>query len=149
MHNGFYQLNMPPRSTIPNTTTSISQESLWPQSSQTLEMLKDINNQEQFSYLFSKTLYGFFFASSNNYATVENITLNTTTSTLGLLWHRRLGHPHSSVLKSLVVEMNVTDGIINKIQFCEACQYGKLHQSSLPISNSRSHEPFELVFADV
>lgn len=39
-----------------------------------------------------------------------------------LLWHRRLGQSHFSVLRSVVKDMNVKPHVeINKVHFCEAC----------------------------
>lgn len=66
-----------------------------------------------------------------------------------LLWHRRLGHPHAPILSSVMEQLHVKPSNANKINFCEACQFGKLHQNVFPSSTTKSTKPFELVHADV
>lgn len=65
------------------------------------------------------------------------------------LWHRRLGHPGSSVL-SFLFKNQFIDGSMNKSMFiCNACQQGK--HSKLPFTESLSSSefPFSLIHSDV
>uniref|UniRef100_A0A803QBQ7 GAG-pre-integrase domain-containing protein n=1 Tax=Cannabis sativa TaxID=3483 RepID=A0A803QBQ7_CANSA len=52
------------------------------------------------------------------------------------MWHRRLGHPSSRVLKQVLknVNVNVNPSSNENYHFCDACQYGKSH--ALPFKNS-------------
>lgn len=65
------------------------------------------------------------------------------------VWHRRLGHPHESVLKRLVsvFQLPVTNKNVHPV--CEPCQLGKSRR--LPFSSTHvvSRSCFELVYADV
>ena len=63
--------------------------------------------------------------------------------------HGRLGHPNKIVLQVLSqihdqVHVNAT------LEFCEACQYGKLHQSVFSLTRSlHTTEPFQVKHMDV
>ena len=64
-------------------------------------------------------------------------------------WHRRLGHPSSQVVHSILR--------LNKLPFCNpehasvcnACQLGKSHQLPYSISKHVSTAPLELIYTDV
>jgi histone deacetylase 1/2 len=65
-------------------------------------------------------------------------------------WHRRLGHPSSQIVSSILS--------LNKIPFCHnsvhahvcnACQMAKSHQLPFPHSNHLSAAPLELIYIDV
>lgn len=66
-----------------------------------------------------------------------------------MLWHWHLGHPHAYLLKSIMDHLHVPFTERNKVEFCETCQFGKLHQGSFPSSPTKSTSPFELILADV
>ncbi|KAG8484431.1 hypothetical protein CXB51_022868 [Gossypium anomalum] len=65
------------------------------------------------------------------------------------LWHRRLGHPCSSVLGVVLRNCNISfnKNVVSSV--CSACQIGKAHK--LPFSPSQTvySTPFELVVSDV
>lgn len=83
------------------------------------------------------------FASSNS---TQPKCPNSTSSFL--LWHDRLGHPHTatvvSVLKSCNINYNksVTD-------FCSSCCMAKAHKLPTSLSVTKYTKPLELIFLDV
>lgn len=65
------------------------------------------------------------------------------------IWHRRLGHPSSSVFEFIVKNRGLSVKDNEKSEFCSSCQLGKSHSLPFPISNSRASKPLELVHSDV
>ena len=65
------------------------------------------------------------------------------------LWHRRLGHPSSSIVQKVISKNNLPCSTENKILVCDACQKAKSHQLPYSRSTSVSHYPLELIFSDV
>ncbi len=65
------------------------------------------------------------------------------------LWHRRLGHPGETVIKTLAAADCITNVGDGSIQFCESCQYGKLHARSVPSHGIRAMSKLEIIHADV
>lgn len=63
-------------------------------------------------------------------------------------WHRKLGYPSNRVLNKVLQLCNLKFKK-DEIQFCESCQYGKLHNLLFPLSQSRSSCPLELIHSDV
>ena len=66
------------------------------------------------------------------------------------LWHHRLGHASTSVVKQILSRHSfpfVFDS--NKGHVCNACQQGKTHQLPYPRSTSVSDRPLDLIFSDV
>ncbi|KAG8498357.1 hypothetical protein CXB51_006727 [Gossypium anomalum] len=65
------------------------------------------------------------------------------------LWHRRLGHPCSSVLGVALRNCNISSNNNVVSSICSACQIGKAHK--LPFSSSKTmySTPFKLVASDV
>ncbi|KAL5824370.1 hypothetical protein ACOSQ3_020433 [Xanthoceras sorbifolium] len=61
------------------------------------------------------------------------------------LWHSKLGHPNVQVLKQVLNKMNVSC-VMNDIELCEFCKYGKLHQLPFSSSVSKTTAPLELFF---
>ncbi|KAG8489332.1 hypothetical protein CXB51_017400 [Gossypium anomalum] len=65
------------------------------------------------------------------------------------LWHKRLGHPSTCVVKSILNKCNVVlakdclDGV------CTACQKGKSQKLPFTRSTTEYHTPFELVVSDL
>jgi histone deacetylase 1/2 len=66
-----------------------------------------------------------------------------------LHWHRRLGHPSSTVVQQVLRDNNIPFSESIKESVCDACQKGKSHQLPYPKSSSVSTFPLELVFSDV
>ena len=65
------------------------------------------------------------------------------------LWHLRLGHPSSCIMNKVLNCLQIPNSSYNHSFFCEACQFGKLHQTIFPASFSQTTRPFELVHTDV
>ena len=65
------------------------------------------------------------------------------------LWHNRLDHPNSSVLHQLfnTLHFSVSSKFIP--QFCNACQFGKLHQITYSSSSLKTMKPFQLIHSDI
>lgn len=64
------------------------------------------------------------------------------------LWHNRLGHPSTSVVKTILNKCNVVSSKNSFDGICTACQKGRSHK--LPFSPSTtSYSPFELVVSDL
>jgi histone deacetylase 1/2 len=66
------------------------------------------------------------------------------------LWHHRLGHASTSVVKQVLNRHSLpfVSDESNKTM-CDACQRGKSHQLPYPISTSVSSSPLNLIFSDV
>lgn len=71
-----------------------------------------------------------------------------TTSTF-MTWHARLGHAHSSAVKTVLQLCNVP--YINKTvsDFCSACCLGKAHQLHASASTTVHFDAFELIYIDL
>ena len=80
---------------------------------------------------------------------VQKHVLNVTKPPLDW-WHRRLGHPSSTIVRKILSENKLpcVNNDSNK-HVCDACQKGKSHQLPYPQSLSESKSPLELVFSDV
>jgi histone deacetylase 1/2 len=66
------------------------------------------------------------------------------------LWHHRLGHPSTNIVKQVLSHHNlpfVSES--NKTIVCDACQQGKSHQLPYSRSTSTSAGPLNLVHSDV
>lgn len=65
------------------------------------------------------------------------------------LWHRRLGHPSLSVVKSVLCSHTFHVSINNDFQFCNSCAMGKVH--GLPFSESSTVyiTPLQLIVSDL
>jgi histone deacetylase 1/2 len=65
-------------------------------------------------------------------------------------WHRRLGHPSSQVVQSILRLYNLS--FCNNSEhanICNACQLAKSHQLSYSLSRHVSTSPLELIYTDV
>ena len=61
----------------------------------------------------------------------------------------RLGHPNTIVLNKVLTHLQVAPASPSSLPFCDACQYGKLHQISFPSVSQKTTQPFQLVNLDV
>ena len=65
-------------------------------------------------------------------------------------WHQRLGHPNFAVVHRLLHQFQLPcknkDSLLNNYH---ACYLGKMHRSSLSLTNHRSSQPLELIHSDV
>ncbi|KAI3516852.1 hypothetical protein L1887_15941 [Cichorium endivia] len=64
-------------------------------------------------------------------------------------WHRRLAHPHESILRRLVSTFHLPVSTNKFPNVCDSCQLGKSHMLHLPTSHVASSKPFELIYSDV
>lgn len=67
------------------------------------------------------------------------------------LWHRRLGHPTSSIVQSIISNNKLVSSSNKELveHICDACQQAKVHQLPYELSNRVSTIPLELVHTDV
>ncbi|KAF7839048.1 Retrovirus-related Pol polyprotein from transposon TNT 1-94 [Senna tora] len=74
---------------------------------------------------------------------------SSNTSSQFHLWHNRLGHPSSSVVKTVLNTCNLNT--INKDVhfFCEPCCMSKIHALPFPSSSSSYTKPLELFYSDL
>jgi histone deacetylase 1/2 len=64
-------------------------------------------------------------------------------------WHRRLGHPSSQVVNSILSLNKIPFYNSNHASVCNACQLAKSHQLPFPLSTHASTYPLELIYTDV
>ncbi|KAK9182734.1 hypothetical protein WN944_025880 [Citrus x changshan-huyou] len=65
--------------------------------------------------------------------------------------HRQLGHPSSKVLKHVLTSCKHLQ-LSNKTQipdFCDACQYGKVHKLHFGVTEIKTASPLELIHTDL
>lgn len=92
---------------------------------------------------------------SNKNPVVNNTELHTfllsnrVNSVSKSVWHKRLGHPSTKVLESIVKICNLPVKVNEKLLFCDASQYGKAHALPFPDSMSRASHRFELIHTDL
>lgn len=74
---------------------------------------------------------------------------NSITSSSFMTWHARLGHAHSSAIKTVLHLCNIP--FSNKIisDFCNACCLGKAHRLQSPASTSIYSSHFELIYTNL
>ena len=86
-------------------------------------------------------------STANKESTVTSSSGFSSPSTVNL-WHARLGHPNSHVLKLVLDQCNISSS--NKVisDFCASCCVGKSHRLSSYASTS-VYSPLELVFTDL
>jgi histone deacetylase 1/2 len=67
------------------------------------------------------------------------------------LWHRRLGHPTSSIVQAIISTNKLVSSSNKKLveHICDACQQAKAHQLPYELSYRVSTIPLELVHTDV
>ena len=75
--------------------------------------------------------------------------LHCNTQSLLTLWHSRLGHPNRLVLNKVLSQLNIDVSSYAVVKFCDACQYGKLHQASFPPTLLHTTAPFQIIHSDV
>ena len=79
--------------------------------------------------------------------TISNLPCNT--QSLMTLWHNRLGHPNRLVLNKVLSQLNIIVSSYAAVKFCDACQYGKLHQASFPPTLLHTTASFQIIHSDV
>ena len=64
-------------------------------------------------------------------------------------WHARLGHPHSSIMSSIISKNKLDCSSSHSLSLCSACKLGKLARMSLALVEHTSQYPFDIVHSDV
>ena len=76
--------------------------------------------------------------------------VNSTSSSQGELWHRRMAHLHHGALRHLRQEIiGVPQVQKEKHNHCKGCVLGKNIKTPLPHNEYKSKEPLDLVYSDV
>ncbi|KAH9744437.1 retrovirus-related pol polyprotein from transposon RE2 [Citrus sinensis] len=78
--------------------------------------------------------------------------LTMSVSSVGVdLLHKRLGHPASHTLQTVIKTCNLFPGINKapKIAFCDACQFGKNHLKHFESVITKTTAPLQLLYADL
>ncbi|KAH9648420.1 retrovirus-related pol polyprotein from transposon RE1 [Citrus sinensis] len=67
------------------------------------------------------------------------------------LLHNRLGHPSKHVVQTLLRNscINISSDNKQQLEFCNACQLGKLHQFHFSATEIKSKNPLELIHTDL
>ena len=68
---------------------------------------------------------------------------------LANLFHQKFGHPNKHVLKSIPSSLFVDYSSISAPDFCDACQYGKVHQMPFYSTRIKTKVPLELINTDL
>ncbi|TXG67351.1 hypothetical protein EZV62_008626 [Acer yangbiense] len=90
---------------------------------------------------------------SNNFSSKNNVAkpiydVLVAAKTNENLWHAKLGHLSSLVLKKVLNGMYFICNV-SAIDFCESCKLGKLHQWTYPKSTTKTTSPLELIHTDL
>ncbi|TXG59466.1 hypothetical protein EZV62_014039 [Acer yangbiense] len=64
-------------------------------------------------------------------------------------WHSKLGHPSFPIVKQVLRQLCMPCTAPSSLNFCDVCQYGKIHQLSFNPSETRYKAPLEMIFTDV
>ena len=64
-------------------------------------------------------------------------------------WHRRLGHPSSQVVQSILSLNKLPCSKTHNVSVCDACQQAKSHQLPYGSSSFVAKTPLELIYSDV
>lgn len=76
--------------------------------------------------------------------------LQTSVGDDGTLWHRRMGHPSSLVVKMLTgVGVKFRTSCFQFSNNCEVCLQAKQTRQPFPISSNRANKPFDLIHCDL
>ncbi|KAL2348428.1 hypothetical protein Fmac_002428 [Flemingia macrophylla] len=89
----------------------------------------------------SKAIFNF-----NDVNKVSNVVLPPNSHSL---WHSRLGHPNSYVLKLVLNHCKVPSSNNNVNEFCSSCCVGKSHRLPSSVSRTIYSAPLELIFTDM
>ena len=65
------------------------------------------------------------------------------------LWHLRLGHPSSNVLRLVLNHCKIPISNKNVFEFCTACCVGKSHRLPASLSETVYNKPLELIYRDL
>lgn len=74
---------------------------------------------------------------------------NSSVSNTFTLWHNRLGHPASSVVKTILAKCNVLTNNKEDSHFCAACCLVKIHRFPFPSTPNTYPAPLYLIATDL
>ena len=132
LKNGLYQLHIPP---APALVTSAPRPLSLITSTVTAPNISTAHNVSQTTDM----------SDSCNSATSSSCNAQHVVA----LWHNRLGHPNRMVLNKVLTQLNLHNLSHTTPLFCDACQYGKLHQHSFPLSDQHTTKPFQIAHSNV
>lgn len=70
-------------------------------------------------------------------------------SNIFTLWHNRLGHPSSTVVKNVLASCNIPNNDKVNTSFCEACCLEKIHKSPFPSTSNEYLASLHLIHTDL
>jgi len=113
----------------------------------TIRALAKLTNK--FLILSGQSRDGLYVLSESSATSVPEAFLSTSMFSTADVWHRRLGHPSSRILGSLVSNNKVacTSRVFNFS--CSSCPLGKASRMSLGLTGHKTCAPLELIFSDV
>lgn len=65
------------------------------------------------------------------------------------IWHNRLGHPSSNVVKRVLKDCNISFNNNDSNFVCKSCCFGKFHKRPSPTSQTVYSYPLELIHTDL
>ncbi|XP_019431638.1 PREDICTED: uncharacterized protein LOC109338780 [Lupinus angustifolius] len=65
------------------------------------------------------------------------------------LWHNRLGHPHETVVKTVLTDCKISHNHKYVFDFCSSCCVGKSHRLHSPTLSTVYNASFDLVYVDL
>ena len=92
---------------------------------------------------------GLYVLSASSATRVPQAFLSTSVSSTAEVWHRRLGHPSSRILGSLVSNDQIACNSRTFNFNCSSCPLGKASRLSLRPTGHKTCTPLELIFSDV
>ncbi|KAH9751748.1 retrovirus-related pol polyprotein from transposon RE1 [Citrus sinensis] len=87
--------------------------------------------------------------SAENKTCIPQCHTNTVKSIMSAnLFHQRFGHPNKHVLKCILSTLSLNCPVTMP-DFCDACQYGKMHQLPFYSTGIKTKAPLELIHTDL
>nr|KYP40244.1 Retrovirus-related Pol polyprotein from transposon TNT 1-94 [Cajanus cajan] len=78
-----------------------------------------------------------------------NLNKSSDVSSSSTMWHTRLGHPNSHVLKLVLTQCNLLPSNTYVTEFCSSCYVGKSHRLPSSASQTVYSAPLDLIFTDL
>ncbi|KAL0458745.1 UNVERIFIED_CONTAM: Copia protein, partial [Sesamum latifolium] len=144
-------LKTPININLPDNSTVLAKQSGNITLSATLTLTNDLKTKtvlvigKQVGKLYYLDRHSFILASAT-FCNNAHVASSSSSSQLYVLWHKRLGHPNSSVLSHIpVLQLNDTDGD----QICSVCPLAKQPRISFSLSDMHTCKPFDLMHIDI
>nr|KYP67039.1 Retrovirus-related Pol polyprotein from transposon TNT 1-94 [Cajanus cajan] len=78
-----------------------------------------------------------------------NFNKNSDVSSSSTMWHTRLGHPNSHVLKLVLTQCNLLSSNTHVTEFCSSCCVGKSRRLPSSASQTIYSAPLDVIFTDL